>query len=78
MTEAPRPIQVPLTPEQQALIRRLSGQHAEVLELTPEPQDPSSGAGEGLRFRWRLSVATGIPRQQWVAGGDPPSGTDPS
>lgn len=70
MSEAPQPIQVPLTPEQQALIRRLSGQHAEVLELTPEPEDPASGAGQGLRFRWRLSAATGIPRQQWTPEGE--------
>ncbi|HTC24235.1 MAG TPA: hypothetical protein VK688_07735 [Gemmatimonadales bacterium] len=65
MSDEPRPIQVPLTPEQQALIRRLSGQHAEILELTPEAGDPSSGAGEGLRFRWRLSLSSGIPRQSW-------------
>lgn len=74
MNHVPQPIQVPLTPEQQALIQRLSGQHAEVLELTPEPESPASGAGEGLRFRWRLSVATGIPRQQWAPDGDPDPG----
>jgi hypothetical protein len=66
MSEARPSIQVPLTPEQQALIKRLSGQQAEVLELTPEPEDQSRGAGEGLRFRWRLSLATGIPRQEWT------------
>lgn len=75
MSDARRdPIHVPLTPEQQALIARLSGQHAEVLELTPEPGNPTGGTGAGLRFRWRLSVATGIPRQQWAAGdGQSPS-----
>jgi len=67
-SEVPHPIHVPLTPEQQALIQRLSGQHAEILELTPEPDNPASGSGEGLRFRWRLSLSTGIPRQQWVSG----------
>ncbi|MFL5496072.1 MAG: hypothetical protein ACJ8DC_16935 [Gemmatimonadales bacterium] len=61
-------IQIPLTDEQQALIRRLSGQFAQVLELTPDPADGASGAGRGLQFRWRLSTATGIPRQQWGAG----------
>lgn len=71
MSESAKPIQVPLTPEQQALIHRLSGQHAEVLELTPEPDNPTNGAGEGLRFRWRLSLATGIPRQQWEGDADP-------
>ena len=74
MNDVPQPIQVPLTPEQQALIQRLSGQHAEALELTPELESPASGAGEGLRFRWRLSVATGIPRQHWVPDGDPAPG----
>ena len=63
------PIQLELTQEQQALIQRLSGQHAQVLELTPEPTDGASGAGRGLKFRWRLSVATGIPRQQWGPDG---------
>jgi hypothetical protein len=67
-SESPQPIHIPLTPDQQALIQRLSGQHAEVLELTPEADNPAGGAGEGLRFRWRLSLATGIPRQQWVPG----------
>jgi hypothetical protein len=63
------PIQLSLTEEQQALIQRLSGQYAQVLELTPEPTDGASGAGRGLHFRWRLSVATGIPRQQWGPDG---------
>jgi hypothetical protein len=76
MSEGPEPIKVPLTPEQQSLIQRLSGQYAEVLELTPEPQDPSGGKGEGLRFRWRLSTTTGIPRQEWTPGGDPTPGAD--
>jgi len=71
-SDEPRPIHVPLTPDQQALIRRLSGQHAEVLELTPEPDNPAGGSGEGLRFRWRLSLATGIPRQEWVSGDPKP------
>lgn len=65
-----QPIQLALTEEQQALIRRLSGQFAQVLELVPEADDPTAGAGRGLQFRWRLSVATGIPRQQWGPGGE--------
>ena len=40
-----------------------SGQHVQVLELTPDPADGATGAGQGLKFKWRLSVATGIPRQ---------------
>jgi hypothetical protein len=62
------PIQLPLTDEQQALIRRLSGQHVQVLELVPDATDGATGAGQGLNFRWRLSVATGIPRQAWDFG----------
>jgi hypothetical protein len=79
MDGAAETIQIPLTEEQQQLIRRLSGQFAQVLELTPDASDASAGAGRGLQFRWRLSIATGIPRQQWGAGGvpaEPPS--DPS
>ena len=74
------PIQLPLTEEQQALIQRLSGQHVQVLELTPDATDGASGAGHGLNFRWRLSVATGIPRQLWDFGGHrpPASGPEPS
>jgi hypothetical protein len=71
MTPPTPPIQLPLTEEQQALIRRLSGQHAQVLELTPDPTDGATGAGHGLNFRWRLSVASGIPRQLWDFGGGP-------
>lgn len=75
MSDAPRQsIQVALTPEQQALIERLSGQHAEMLELTPEPENPSGGTGQTLRFRWRLSAATGIPRQQWTGDDKPAPG----
>ena len=64
-------IQIPLTPEQQQLIQRLSGQFAQALELTPEPGDPTGGDGCGLRFRWRLSTNTGIPRQRWGADDTP-------
>jgi hypothetical protein len=66
MDDAPQqPIEIELTEEQQHLIRRLSGQFAKVLELTPDATDASAGAGRGLQFRWRLSVASGIPRQMW-------------
>ena len=74
MSESSQPIQIPLTPEQRAMIHRLSGQHAEILEITPEANEPSKGSGQSLRFRWRLSTATGIPRQQWV-GDDPETKT---
>jgi hypothetical protein len=67
MSSPVQSIQIQLTDEQQALIQRLSGQFAQVLELVPEA-DGHSGAGRGLQFRWRLSTATGIPRQQWDFG----------
>jgi hypothetical protein len=75
-----RPIQIQLTEEQQQLIKRLSGQFAQVLELTPDAAGSPGGEGRGLQFRWRLSAATGIPRQQWGPGGSPPvgAGGDPS
>lgn len=77
MAEPVESIQIPLTPEQQSLIRRLSGQFAQVLELVPDAAGGASGEGRGLQFRWRLSVATGIPRQQWGPGGDaPPPSSD--
>ena len=74
MTSPQPPIQLKLTEEQQALIHRVTGEHAHMLELTPDPSDGSSGEGCGLHFGWRLSVDSGIPRQQWVLGrGAPPS-----
>lgn len=63
---ANEPIQIPLTREQQEIIRRLSGRHAQVLEITPNSTDSSEGDGRSLQFRWRLSSATGIPRQVWA------------
>lgn len=69
MPAEPDHIELQLTPDQQALIQRLSGQHAQVLQLTVTPDSPTQGAGRALQFRWRLSTASGIPRQQW--DGDP-------
>ena len=43
MTNPETPILLQLTEEQQALVHRLSGQHAQLLELTPDPGDASSG-----------------------------------
>ena len=63
-------IQIPLTPEQQQLIQRLSGQFAQVLELTPgRPIRP--GRRLWLALPWRLSSTTGIPRQRWGADDTP-------
>ena len=66
------PIQLPLTKEQQEMIHRLTGEHAAVLELVPDPADASGGTGCGLRFNWRISVDSGIPRQQWITAVKPP------
>ncbi|HET7240293.1 MAG TPA: hypothetical protein VFI77_03985 [Gemmatimonadales bacterium] len=65
---ADQPIQLHLTPEQQELIRRLTGEHANVLELALGQGDGSSGTGHGINFNWRISVDSGIPRQQWTFG----------
>lgn len=71
MTSQEQPIVIELTEEQQRLIYRMSGQHAKVLELTPDAADLAGGFGRALQFRWRQSVATGIPRQVWGAGPEP-------
>jgi hypothetical protein len=58
------PMRLVLTPEQTEVIRRLSGQHVQAIELQA---DKTAGqAGGALKFVWRLSAATGIPRQAWV------------
>ena len=73
MTEE-EPVRLVLTPEQREIVKRLSGQHVEAIELEPEKpaaneaptnEPPKKGV---LRFLWRLSAATGIPRQRWVEG----------
>jgi hypothetical protein len=69
------PVRIVLTPEQREVVRRLSGQHVEALELEPEPArptDPPKQPGGVLRFRWRLSAATGIPRQAWLPDEEDP------
>ena len=72
------PIQLPLTREQQEIIQRLSGQVAQVLEITPHDHDAAEGDGKSLTFRWRLSSASGIPRQVWAGDEeDAPQSTAP-
>ena len=61
MTEPRLPIQLQLTEEQQAMIHKITGEHAQVLELIPDSEDGSSGEGRGLNFGWRLSVDSGSP-----------------
>jgi len=60
-------VRIVLTPEQRELVRRMSGQNIDAIELGPE--DTKKGGGP-LRFLWRLSNATGIPRQKWAEDDD--------
>ena len=66
MSSAEQPIELPLTKEQQELIHRITGEHAAILALTPNSTDGRSGTVSALHFNWRISVVSGIPRQQWV------------
>ena len=66
MSSTEPPIELQLTEEQQELIHKITGEHAQVLALTPDPGDPCSGSGSVLHFNWRISVDSGIPRQQWI------------
>ena len=79
MSSPELPIQLPLTKEQQELIHRVTGEHVNVLQLAPDPNDASSGTGRGINFNWRISVDSGIPRQQWILGHVPrrPASEDP-
>lgn len=61
-------VRIVLTPEQRESIRRLSGQHVDAIEVTPD--DVKQGGGP-LRLLWRLSAATGIPRQAWTRDNEP-------
>lgn len=73
MRSSSEPIQIPLTREQQEIIRRMSGQSAQVLEIIPHATGASEGDGRSLQFRWRLSSASGIPRQEWAGDDEPPA-----
>jgi hypothetical protein len=72
-----QPIQFHLTEEQQEMIHRLTGEHANVLELILGKGDGSSGTGRGINFNWRISVDSGIPRQQWTFGVPKGPASDP-
>jgi hypothetical protein len=72
MTEPELPpdqVRLVLTPEQKEMVRRMSGQNIDAIEL--EPEDTKQGGGP-LRFLWRLSSTSGIPRQQWAEGAEDP------
>ena len=55
----PNLVHLVLTPEQRDQVRRASGQDVDSIELHTE------GGGEHVRLKWRLSSASGIPRQDW-------------
>ena len=59
----PEPLQIVLTPEQREQIHRASGQFVDAIEVAPENVEKKGGA---MKFKWRLSAATGIPRQAWM------------
>ena len=73
MSDESGPIELELTPEQQAIIRRASGQQAKVLQININPDNGAEGSGRILQFRWRLSDTTGIPRQLWNSEKSPES-----
>ena len=73
MTNPSKPFHLPLTEEQQEMIHKMTGEHAFILELMPEEGDATSGEGRGLKFNWRISVDSGIPRQQWNTGARKPA-----
>lgn len=64
------PVRIVLTPEQREAVRRLSGQSIDAIELTP---DNANKTGGPLRLLWRLSAATGIPRQAWLKSDPAPT-----
>lgn len=72
MTEE-EPVRIVLTPEQRESIRRLSGQYINAIELTPDKADKAGGV---LKLLWRLSAASGIPRQGWFKSDAAPPRSD--
>jgi hypothetical protein len=67
MADQEEPVRIVLTPEQREVVKRMSGKYVEAIELEPDQTEKKKESGI-LKFRWRLSAATGIPRQIW--GGD--------
>ena len=61
-----QPVRLVLTTEQREILLRLSGQNIDAIELTRDEGKKDSGP---LSLLWRLSAATGIPRQNWFKSG---------
>ena len=70
MSEQEEPVRIVLTPEQREMVRRMSGTNIDAIELAPD--EAGSGTGGALKFVWRLSTATGIPRLKWEEPEEPP------
>ena len=81
------PLRIELTPEQRAAIHRASGREFAAIELAPEVDDDGESESRlgtssdphikehSPLLRWRLSLASGIPRQAWMSDEDPPPPT---
>ena len=63
-----QPIQLPLTEEQQELIHRLTGEHANVLELALGKGDGSSGTGRRDQLQLAHLGRLGDSQQRWKFG----------
>jgi hypothetical protein len=73
MADEAEPVRIVLTPEQREVVRRLSGKYVEAIDLEPDQSErdqDKKNEGGILKFRWRLSAATGIPRQVWEGDGE--------
>jgi hypothetical protein len=68
--EKQEPVRIVLTPEQRELVHRMSGQYIDAIDL--ESEDTRKGGGK-MRFVWRLSATSGIPRQKWVDDDEAPA-----
>jgi hypothetical protein len=72
------PVRLVLTPEQREIVRRLSGQHVEAIELEPETparmrrQRTNRQRKACSAFSGGFSAATGIPRQAWLPDEEDP------
>ena len=70
-----QPFRLFLTPEQREVLYGQLGRYVEAIDLEPDPTPEAPAAKAAVpKFQWRLSIATGIPRQGWLRD-DPADGT---
>ncbi|MGH7616193.1 MAG: hypothetical protein ACREPM_03100 [Gemmatimonadaceae bacterium] len=70
------PVRLVLTEEQREIVRRLSGQQVDAIELASDEANSENGV---LRLLWRISAASGIPRQLWREDkSDRPASSEPT